>query len=224
MRSEINPIPLMHKLADQGAHLALPVVRGAASRFCFAPGVSPAARAGRGHSRAEGRRAGGGADVLLVPLAAVTAPGIGSAMVLDTRSHPEALRAKKKIVVVGVATLRKRSISFRGTHDQALDYVLTETGVAARQSGARLMRFLFFGDWWAAPAACGDQTAAGVIKDWKLEFVAINGENAAGVFGITEAIYTTWSSRLRRHHARQPFLGPARCAGVHRAGAEAIRR
>src|SRR5437016_9712641 len=29
----------------------------------------------------------------------------------------------------------------------------------------------------------------GLVRDWKLDFVAINGENAAGGFGITEAIY-----------------------------------
>src|ERR1051325_8365521 len=28
-----------------------------------------------------------------------------------------------------------------------------------------------------------------LIADWKLDFVAINGENAAGGFGITEAIF-----------------------------------
>src|SRR5260221_11632335 len=28
-----------------------------------------------------------------------------------------------------------------------------------------------------------------LVQDWKLDFVAINGENAAGGFGITEAIY-----------------------------------
>jgi metallophosphoesterase (TIGR00282 family) len=28
-----------------------------------------------------------------------------------------------------------------------------------------------------------------LIRDWKLDFVAINGENAAGGFGITEALY-----------------------------------
>jgi metallophosphoesterase (TIGR00282 family) len=29
----------------------------------------------------------------------------------------------------------------------------------------------------------------GLIRDWKLDFVAVNGENAAGGFGITEPIY-----------------------------------
>jgi metallophosphoesterase (TIGR00282 family) len=29
----------------------------------------------------------------------------------------------------------------------------------------------------------------GLVRDWKLDFVVVNGENAAGGFGITEAIY-----------------------------------
>jgi calcineurin-like phosphoesterase len=29
----------------------------------------------------------------------------------------------------------------------------------------------------------------GLIRDWKLDCVIVNGENAAGGFGITEAIY-----------------------------------
>jgi 2',3'-cyclic-nucleotide 2'-phosphodiesterase len=29
----------------------------------------------------------------------------------------------------------------------------------------------------------------GLVRDWKLDFVIVNGENAAGGFGITEAIY-----------------------------------
>ena len=32
LKSEINPLPLMRKLADAGARLALPVVAGAGSR------------------------------------------------------------------------------------------------------------------------------------------------------------------------------------------------
>ena len=33
------------------------------------------------------------------------------------------------------------------------------------------------------------QRLPGLIRDWKLDFVVVNGENAAGGFGITEAIY-----------------------------------
>ena len=52
------------------------------------------------------------------------------------------------------------------------------------------MRILFVGDvvgrsGRAAIAA----TLPGLISDWKLELVVVNGENAAGGFGITEAIY-----------------------------------
>jgi 2',3'-cyclic-nucleotide 2'-phosphodiesterase len=52
------------------------------------------------------------------------------------------------------------------------------------------MRILFIGDivgrsGRAAVAA----HLPGLIRDWKLDFVALNGENAAGGFGITEAIY-----------------------------------
>ena len=52
------------------------------------------------------------------------------------------------------------------------------------------MRILFVGDI----VGRSGRTALlarlpGLIADWKLDFVAINGENAAGGFGITEAIY-----------------------------------
>ena len=44
--------------------------------------------------------------------------------------------------------------------------------------------------WSAAPGApsCTERLP-GLIADWKLDLVVINGENAAGGFGITEAIY-----------------------------------
>ena len=52
------------------------------------------------------------------------------------------------------------------------------------------MRVLFLGDVVGRP---GREVVTSrlpkLIKDWKLDFVAINGENAAGGFGITEAIY-----------------------------------
>ena len=52
------------------------------------------------------------------------------------------------------------------------------------------MRFLFLGD--IVGRSGRDAVTAKLprlIRDWKLDFVAINGENAAGGFGITEAIY-----------------------------------
>ena len=44
--------------------------------------------------------------------------------------------------------------------------------------------------WWADPGArrCGN-SFPGLISDFKLDFVIVNGENAAGGFGITEEIF-----------------------------------
>src|SRR6266700_4092590 len=52
------------------------------------------------------------------------------------------------------------------------------------------MRILFIGDIVGRSGrTILLQRLPGLIRDWKLDFVAINGENAAGGFGITEAIY-----------------------------------
>jgi len=52
------------------------------------------------------------------------------------------------------------------------------------------MRILFVGDVVGRSGrAAVLERLPGLIADWKLDFVAVNGENAAGGFGITEAIY-----------------------------------
>ncbi|GGI20291.1 TIGR00282 family metallophosphoesterase [Bradyrhizobium guangdongense] len=52
------------------------------------------------------------------------------------------------------------------------------------------MRILFVGD---VVGRSGRNAVAeylpGMVKDWSLDFVVVNGENSAGGFGITEAIY-----------------------------------
>src|SRR2546426_2097719 len=52
------------------------------------------------------------------------------------------------------------------------------------------MRILFVGD---IVGRSGRSILLGrlpaLARDWKLDFVAVNGENAAGGFGITEPIY-----------------------------------
>src|SRR5437870_957859 len=52
------------------------------------------------------------------------------------------------------------------------------------------MRILFIGDivGRSGRAILLDRLGA-LVREWKLDFVALNGENAAGGFGITEAIY-----------------------------------
>lgn len=52
------------------------------------------------------------------------------------------------------------------------------------------MRILFVGDvvGRSGRQAVGDRLP-GLVKDWKLDLVVVNGENSAGGFGITENIY-----------------------------------
>jgi 2',3'-cyclic-nucleotide 2'-phosphodiesterase len=53
-----------------------------------------------------------------------------------------------------------------------------------------LMRILFVGDIVGRSGrTIFYERAPGLIRDWKLDLVVVNGENAAGGFGITEAIY-----------------------------------
>ncbi len=52
------------------------------------------------------------------------------------------------------------------------------------------MRILFIGDILGRSGrAVVNERLPGLVKDWKLDLVVINGENAAGGFGITEVIY-----------------------------------
>jgi metallophosphoesterase (TIGR00282 family) len=52
------------------------------------------------------------------------------------------------------------------------------------------MRILFIGDIVGRSGrAALLQRLPALVTDWKLDFVVVNGENAAGGFGITEAIY-----------------------------------
>src|SRR5262245_4987675 len=52
------------------------------------------------------------------------------------------------------------------------------------------MRILFIGDIVGRSGrAALLQRLPGLIRDWSLDFVGVNGENAAGGFGITESIF-----------------------------------
>src|SRR5271163_3692234 len=60
---------------------------------------------------------------------------------------------------------------------------------ADRRPGRRLMRLLFIGDIVGrAGRAVLQEHLPNLRARWKLDFVVVNGENAAGGFGITEAI------------------------------------
>ena len=52
------------------------------------------------------------------------------------------------------------------------------------------MRILFVGDVVGRSGRTAvSEHLPGLIRDWSLDLVVLNGENAAGGFGITEAIY-----------------------------------
>jgi metallophosphoesterase (TIGR00282 family) len=52
------------------------------------------------------------------------------------------------------------------------------------------MRILFIGDIVGRSGrAIVSERLPGLVRDWKLDFVGLNGENAAGGFGITEPIF-----------------------------------
>ena len=85
------------------------------------------------------------------------------------------------------------------------------------------MRILFVGDVVGRSGrTVVAETLPGLIRDWKLDLVVVNGENAAGGFGITEAIYQELlDAGADADHARQSCMGSARGAGFHRARAAA---
>ena len=141
MRSEINPVPLMHKLADQGARLALPVVIGRGRPLVFRAWAfhEPLGAGVWGIREPHADAPEVLPDIVLVPLAAFDRAGhrLGyGARYYDLTL--EALRARKKIVAVGVAYASQQIDAVpTEPHDQALDYVLTEAGVAVANPAGR---------------------------------------------------------------------------------------
>ncbi len=85
------------------------------------------------------------------------------------------------------------------------------------------LRILFLGD------VVGKSGRAAVTRhlprlrqEWALDFVVVNGENAAGGFGHHRGDLRRVSGRRRRcRHRRQSLLGPARGPRFHRAPAAA---
>jgi metallophosphoesterase (TIGR00282 family) len=67
------------------------------------------------------------------------------------------------------------------------EFAATAVGTSNRRHE---MRILFIGDVVGRSGrSVLLERLPGLIRDWKLDFVAVNGENAAGGFGITESIY-----------------------------------
>jgi len=130
MRSEINPLPLLRKLAAAGAQLALPVIAGRGKPLtmrAWNQGDDLASgQWGIREPTAQAREVD--PDVLIVPLACFDRAGhrIGyGAGYFDMTIHR--LRGIKPVVAVGIAFAQQEIDRVpANAHDEALDLVLTE--------------------------------------------------------------------------------------------------
>jgi 5-formyltetrahydrofolate cyclo-ligase len=130
MRTEISPIPLLRKLSEAGARLALPCIVGRGHPLIMRAWDfgAPLESGQWGIREPVADAAEVAPDILIVPLAAFDRAGhrIGyGAGYYDMTIH--ALRAKKKIVAVGIAFAVQEIARVPATgRDERLDLVLTE--------------------------------------------------------------------------------------------------
>ena len=133
MKTEINPLPLMRKAAQLGARLALPAIAGRGRPLimrAYAFG-DELARGQWGIREPKADAPEVAPDILIVPLAAFDRAGhrIGyGAGYYDLTIN--ALRAKKKVIAMGVAFAPQEITSVPATErDARLDFVLTDREV-----------------------------------------------------------------------------------------------
>ena len=133
MKTEINPVPLLRKLADAGAQLALPAIAGRRHPLIMRAWTFGAPlKGGQWGIREPMPEAPEVApDILIVPLAAFDRAGhrIGyGAGYYDMTIN--ALRARKKVIAIGIAFAAQEISSVPATErDARLDLVLTEREV-----------------------------------------------------------------------------------------------
>ena len=133
MKTEINPLPLLRKLADAGAQLALPAIAGRGKPLIMrAWKFGDPFKAGQWGIREPVPEAPEvKPDILIVPLAAFDRAGhrIGyGAGYYDMTIN--ALRATKKVIAIGIAFAAQEIPKVPATeHDAPLDLVLTEREV-----------------------------------------------------------------------------------------------
>jgi 5-formyltetrahydrofolate cyclo-ligase len=133
MKSEINPVPLMRKLADAGATLALPVVAGKGKPLIMRAWSlgEPLASGVWGIREPKPEAPEVFPDILIVPLLAFDRRGhrIGyGAGYFDMTIA--ALRARKPVVAAGIALAAQEIAEVPTTpRDARLDLVLTEREV-----------------------------------------------------------------------------------------------
>jgi 5-formyltetrahydrofolate cyclo-ligase len=133
LKSEINPLPLMRKLAGQSARLALPIVAGRGKSLIMREWNfgEPLATGVWGIREPKSEAAVVDPDILLVPLLAFDRAGYrigyGGGYYDLTLAQ---LRARKAVIAVGLAFAAQQVTAVPATpRDALLDLVLTEREV-----------------------------------------------------------------------------------------------
>ena len=130
MKTEISPLPLLRRLADAGAQLALPAIDARGKPLIMrAWKIGDELKAGQWGIREPLPQAEQvDPDILLVPLAAFDRAGhrIGyGAGYFDLTIH--AVRAKKKVVAIGISFGAQEISRVPATErDERLDFIMTE--------------------------------------------------------------------------------------------------
>jgi 5-formyltetrahydrofolate cyclo-ligase len=133
MRSEINPLPLLRKLSDAGAKLALPAVAGRGQPLTMRAWEfgAPLVRGGWDIREPAPDAPEVWPDILLVPLAAFDRQGhrIGYGAGYYDLTIAQ-LRAQKPVIAIGIAFAAQEIEAVPATpRDARLDLVLTERDV-----------------------------------------------------------------------------------------------
>jgi len=139
LKSEINPLPLMRKLAGQGARLALPVVAGRGKPLVMREWVfgEPLIAGVWGIREPKPKAAVVDPDILLVPLLAFDRAGhrIGYGAGYYDLTLTQ-LRARNPVIAVGLAFAAQEVAAVPATpRDARLDLVLTEREVLDLRGG-----------------------------------------------------------------------------------------
>jgi 5-formyltetrahydrofolate cyclo-ligase len=133
LKSEINPLPLMRKLAEQGARLALPMIAGRGKPLIMRAWEfgAPLDRGQWDIREPKSEAAAVEPDILLVPLLAFDRAGhrVGYGAGYYDLTITQ-LRARKPIMTVGLAFAAQEVPAVPATpRDARLDLVLTECEV-----------------------------------------------------------------------------------------------
>ncbi|MBS0535944.1 MAG: 5-formyltetrahydrofolate cyclo-ligase [Proteobacteria bacterium] len=140
MKTEINPLPLLRKLADAGARLALPCIAGRGKPLIMrAYQFGDQFKSGQWGIREPTPDAPEAKpDIVLVPLVCFDRAGhrVGYGAGYYDRTIA-GLRALKPVVTIGIAFALQEIPQVPATeHDQRLDFVLTEKEIIAFSKAA----------------------------------------------------------------------------------------